>query len=595
MRPRRAAAAAARMLRVPSSSPSVIAISDSESDAFVPPDVVDNEDVDFDGQAASASSSLVPSDSGSDPGSGQRGRKRKRAGPRPRQAAGRANSRTNDDIEDCVRPHGSEYHSVNAVAEKQQKLLDWFEDVRDARGMPWRKRYDAAATAEEKGQRAYEIWVSEVMLQQTQVATVIDYWNRWMARWPTIADLAKADLEEVNAVWRGLGYYRRAKSLLAGAAVITGSEEYNQRLPSDPSVLEKNVPGVGRYTAGAICSMAYGVRTPIVDGNIHRVLTRLLGVYATQTAPATIRFLWDAAEALVDALPRRLSLGIAGDWNQALMELGATVCRPVPVCGECPLREVCNAHAEADMAKPPPPPTGVDCTLCEPVPGEMAVTVFPMKKMKKESRVEHEAVVITEWQSEGVTRWLFLKRPEKGLLAGLFEPPTTVVPATGAVEQLAAGLTFVTDLVGDIEDAFEEHVVIGPITHIFSHINMTYHVQRLVLRGERPEPKNGQWLSLEEVSDANVGTGVKKCWASVYGVWGEGEVGTVKLPKPKKELSAKRVRKEPVVKKVKKDPARRLTEEGARVFKKVCMPVMPKRGASAKEVKAEVEVVGLDD
>ncbi|BEJ17752.1 hypothetical protein CspHIS471_0700200 [Cutaneotrichosporon sp. HIS471] len=595
MRPRRAAAAAARALRVPSSSPSVIAISDSESDAFVPPDVVDKGDVDFDGQAASASSSLVPSDSGSDPESGQKGKKRKRAGPRPRQAAGRANSRRNDDIEDCVRPHGPEYHSVNAVARKQQKLLDWFEDVRDARGMPWRKRYDAAATAEEKGQRAYKIWVSEVMLQQTQVATVIDYWNRWMAKWPTIADLAKADLEEVNAVWRGLGYYRRAKSLLAGAAVITGSEEYNQRLPSDPSVLEKNVPGVGRYTAGAICSMAYGVRTPIVDGNIHRVLTRLLGVHATQTAPDTIRFLWDAAEALVDALPRRLSLGIAGDWNQALMELGATVCRPVPVCGECPLREVCNAHAEVDMAKPPPQPTGVDCTLCEPVPGEMAVTVFPMKKIKKESRVEHEAVVITEWQSEGETRWLFLKRPEKGLLAGLFEPPTTAVPATGTVDQLATGLTFVTDLVGDVEDAFEEHAVVGPVTHIFSHINMTYHVQRLVLRGERPEPKNGQWLSLEEVSDANVGTGVKKCWASVYGVWGEGEVGTVKVPKPKKELSAKRVKKETVVRKVKKDPARRVKEEGARVVKKVCMPVMPKRGASAKEVKAEVEVVGLDD
>lgn len=144
-----------------------------------------------------------------------------------------------------------------------------------------------------------------------------------------------------------------------------------ERLPSDPDVLEKGVPGVGRYTAGAICSMAYGVRTPIVscflhgilstqlsqadshkvDGNIHRVLTRLLALHAPQTSPDTIRFLWSAAEALVDALPRGLGRGIAGDWNQALMELGATVCKPVsPACGGCPVRDGCKAYAEAEVS-----------------------------------------------------------------------------------------------------------------------------------------------------------------------------------------------------------------------------------------------------
>lgn len=112
-------------------------------------------------------------------------------------------------------------------------------------------------------------------------------------------------------------------------------------------MFEKQIPGVGRYTAGAITSMAYGVRTPIVDGNVHRVLTRLLALHAPQTAPATIRFLWDKAEALVDALPKGLGKGIAGDWNQGLMELGATVCRPTgPDCAGCPLQPACHAYAE---------------------------------------------------------------------------------------------------------------------------------------------------------------------------------------------------------------------------------------------------------
>lgn len=112
-------------------------------------------------------------------------------------------------------------------------------------------------------------------------------------------------------------------------------------------MLEKQIPGVGRYTAGAIASMAYGVRTPIVDGNVHRVLTRLLALHAPQTAPATIRSLWDKAEALVDALPKGLGKGIAGDWNQGLMELGATVCRPTgPDCSGCPLQTACHAYAE---------------------------------------------------------------------------------------------------------------------------------------------------------------------------------------------------------------------------------------------------------
>lgn len=168
------------------------------------------------------------------------------------------------DIEDC-RPHAASHHSVKTLKTAIPKLLEWFESIREKRQMPWRKPYDPSLTLRQKGQRAYEIWVSEVMLQQTQVTTVIPYWKRWMEKWPTILDLAKADLEEVNAAWRGLGYYRRAKNLLLGSQRIAGDAKYDGRLPEDPARLEKEVEGVGRYTAGAICSMAYGVKTPIVS------------------------------------------------------------------------------------------------------------------------------------------------------------------------------------------------------------------------------------------------------------------------------------------------------------------------------------------
>lgn len=163
----------------------------------------------------------------------------------------------------------------------------------------------------------------------------------------------------------------------------------------------------------------------------------------------------------------------------------------------------------------------------------------------------------------------------------------------GAADQLAAGLAFVTDVLGDVEDAFEEHAAVAPVAHIFSHINMTYHVQRLVLRGDRPEPKRGEWLSLDEVTNANVGTGVKKCWASVYGVWGGCEVGKGKAGQPrplKKEPAAKRAKKEPGAKKPKKEQAKATKSEAGRVTRKVRMPAMPK-----KEVTAEVEVVVIDD
>ncbi|KAK8864250.1 A/G-specific adenine glycosylase [Kwoniella newhampshirensis] len=525
------------------------------------------------------------------------------------------------DMEDVVvrRSHGEEYHDIVSIVGLQELLLSWFEDVREKRGMPWRKRYDPTLSMEEKGQRAYEVSyrlvlkvrssivadvlqdLGEVMLQQTQVATVIAYWQKWIATWPTVADLAKADTEEVNAAWRGLGYYRRARSLLAGAKTVMGNPKYKGRLPDDPAVLEKEIDGVGRYTAGAICSMAYGVRTPIVDGNIHRLLTRLLAVHAPQTAPATIKFLWSSAEQLVDRLPEGEGMkGIAGDWNQALMELGSQICKPIsPECNACPLRSECKAFAE--LSTPPPEPMQSECTLCAPIPVSTpanripSVMVFPMRKEKKASRVEQETVSVIEWHgANGQRKWLFAKRPEKGLLAGLFEPPTAPVEADAdpseRLENSMATLSKYIAIVGEertkLKSAGRE---VASIPHIFSHINMTYYIYHYMTTSptESPPaiktsaPANTVWLDEAGVESANIGTGVKKVWAEIYGSWGIFDPTSMSMSSIKKgNMNNKRkALTDQKMKKSLEDPA----VEG-KIVKKIMMPVMPKR----KDVKVAI-------
>ncbi|WVQ82164.1 A/G-specific adenine glycosylase [Cryptococcus sp. DSM 104549] len=587
-------------MRAPSSSPSVYSVPDSEEE-----------------------SDYAPSPSKSKPTNN----KRKRVASKPAAAGkGKPKAKANAkeeivDIEDVGasvnRPHGEGYHGIEGIVGVQDALLGWFEDAREKRGMPWRKRYDPSLSTEEKGQRAYEVSLlkddpededaalmtpadmGEVMLQQTQVATVIAYWQKWIARWPTIADLAKADIEEVNAAWRGLGYYRRARSLLAGAKTVMGSAKYKGRLPDDPAVLEKEIDGVGRYTAGAICSMAYGVQTPIVDGNVHRLLTRLLALHAPQTAPSTIKFLWAAADQLVGRLPGDKA-GVAGDWNQALMELGSQVCKPVgPDCSACPLQTGCKAYTETSAPPPPPSATSKTCTLCAPIPLTSdadadripSVTVFPMRKEKKASRVEEEVVCVIQWRGEGCEdRWLFVKRPEKGLLAGLFEPPTTPVTAgLSAAERLDASRTATFNLfAAGAESVSPEQYVerdVGNIPHVFSHINMTYHIHHLLLNtpGDAPpllmsdNARPAVWLDAAGVESANVGTGVKKVWAEVYGAWGMFVAGGKKAAPAAKKA---KVGKEKEVK-----PSGEMRD--GKLYKKVMMPVVASRKKVAEEV-AEV-------
>jgi A/G-specific adenine glycosylase len=200
--------------------------------------------------------------------------------------------------------------------------------------MPWRSTRDP-----------YRIWVSEVMLQQTQVATALPYYKAFLDRFPRLDALARARPDSVLAAWSGLGYYRRARHLHAAARLVV--REHGGRVPSDPESF-RALPGVGRYTVGAVLSICFDRPLPVLDGNVARVLSRLYALPAAIRDPRGARALWAIATELVPAKE-------PGDWNQALMELGATVCVPrAPRCGECPVARWCRARARGRVAEFPP-------------------------------------------------------------------------------------------------------------------------------------------------------------------------------------------------------------------------------------------------
>jgi A/G-specific adenine glycosylase len=210
-------------------------------------------------------------------------------------------------------------------------LLGWYE--RQRRDLPWRRLRDP-----------YAIWVSEVMLQQTQVKTVLDYYERWMQRFPTVSALARAREADVLHAWQGLGYYSRAKSLLEAAREIDA--RHGGAIPRDPSAL-RALPGIGPYSAGAIASIAFGLPEPVVDGNVARVLTRAFALRGDPARAPLRAGLWELARSLIPE-------GRASDFNQALMELGATVCLPrAPRCEQCPLADGCEGKRQGIAAELP--------------------------------------------------------------------------------------------------------------------------------------------------------------------------------------------------------------------------------------------------
>jgi A/G-specific adenine glycosylase len=268
-------------------------------------------------------------------------------------------------------------------------LLHWYEGKK--RDLPWRQTRDP-----------YAIWVSEMMLQQTQVATVIPYWTRWMDRFPTVAALANAPLDDVLASWQGLGYYARARNLHKAAKAIV--ENHAGIFPTAyEDVLA--LPGIGRYTAGAICSIALGQDVPIVDANVIRVLCRVYGITGDPKSLVVQNRLWELATELIPA-------GQAREFNQAMMELGALICDSKPRCEICPVQSICDAFASGN-------PTALPQFAPKPV--------FTQQ-------VDVSAVI---FHPEDNQRLLLIRRPEEGLWGGLWETPRVTATDSETISQAA--------------------------------------------------------------------------------------------------------------------------------------------------------------
>nr|XP_011762280.1 adenine DNA glycosylase isoform X3 [Macaca nemestrina] len=326
----------------------------------------------------------------------------------------------------------SPYHLFRDVAEVtafRRSLLSWYDQ--EKRDLPWRRR---AEDEVDPDRWAYAVWVSEVMLQQTQVATVINYYTGWMQKWPTLQDLASASLEEVNQLWAGLGYYSRGRRLQEGARKVV--EELGGHMPRTAETLQQLLPGVGRYTAGAIASIAFGQATGVVDGNVARVLCRVRAIGADPSSTLVSQRLWGLAQQLVD--PAR-----PGDFNQAAMELGATVCTPQrPLCSQCPVQSLCRARQRVEREQllasrslsgnPDVEECALNtgqCQLClpasEPWDQTLGVVNFPRKASRKPPREESSATCVLEQPGAlGGAQILLVQRPNSGLLAGLWEFPS---------------------------------------------------------------------------------------------------------------------------------------------------------------------------
>lgn len=310
----------------------------------------------------------------------------------------------------------------------RSRLLAWYRSTR--RALPWRE----APTP-------YAVWLCEVMSQQTRIETMLPYWRRFLARWPTAADLAAASLEEVLSEWSGLGYYSRARNLHAAARVVADGG-----LPQTAKGW-RELPGVGRYTAAAITSIALGHDEAVVDGNVERVICRVEDIAEDPRGSATRK----RVEAFAFAW---LARGSAGDWNQALMELGARLCTPKkPECAVCPLAEDCKALEAGTVLERP-------------------------NKPRKQKQREVSAIAAVIRRSDAV--WM-ARRPLDALLGGLWELPSGVDLA-----QLRARCGHV--VLG------ETH---GSVRHVFSHRKLT-----LTVRGGRLDAPaaldfytEGRWLS----------------------------------------------------------------------------------------------------
>jgi A/G-specific adenine glycosylase len=340
------------------------------------------------------------------------------------------------------------------AARLRAPLLRWY--GRAKRDLPWRRTKDP-----------YAIWVSEAMLQQTTVAAVVPYWERFLERFPDLKTLASSREDDVLAAWSGLGYYRRARALREGAIAVM--ERHGGRVPRELHALI-DLPGIGRYTAGAIASVAFGDEVPVVDGNVKRVFSRLFAMRGEPSA-ARERAYWSIAAALVaGAAP--------GDWNQALMELGATVCTPrEPRCDECPLARWCRGRA---LGRP---------------------TAFPRREQAAPVRIVPVAVAWVERRS----RVLLERRHPDGPFRGVWDLPAAIVPSG-----VKAGRAIVRAVSERHGLRLRDRGVLVKAKHSILATRLTIEVVNAVPTFPVPRRVSLRWVSLDRLSEVPISGATSK-------------------------------------------------------------------------------------
>ncbi len=331
--------------------------------------------------------------------------------------------------------------SIQQKSKIQTQLLRWFE--KNGRDLPWRKTGDP-----------YAIWISEIMLQQTQVGTVIPYYQNFLNSFPSVYHLAKANLSKVLRVWEGLGYYSRARNLHRASKMIVN--HFQGKIPDNPRDL-LSLPGIGRSTSGAILSFAYNKEEPILDGNAKRVLSRLFAISGRKTR--TERLLWRISESLI---PK----GRSNPFNQALMDLGSMLCTPKePQCPHCPLQNNCKGKVLGNPEK------------------------YPTKEIKK--RVPHIDAISAVVQKDG--KVLLNRRPPKGLLGGLWEFPNWEIKDKRTSRLRLRLRNYIKK---DIGMNVKVKEFIGTFQQTYSHFKLTLHVYHCqALNGK----EKGRWVPLQSL------------------------------------------------------------------------------------------------
>ncbi len=340
--------------------------------------------------------------------------------------------------------------SMNGLKEDlpqlRRSLLTWYQN--SGRELPWRS-----------SREPYEIWISEIMLQQTQVKTVIPYYQRWLATFPTVETLANADLQQVLKLWQGLGYYARARHLHACSQAIV--QQYDGVFPDQLEAILK-LPGIGRTTAGGILSAAFNQPISILDGNVKRVLARLTAL--TIPPSEAIKSLWQLSDTILDPKHPR-------QFNQALMDLGATLCTPKnPQCSQCPWQSFCQAY---------------QLNLQSKLPMRKASTPLPHKMIG----------VAVIWNDQG--QILIDKRPAKGLLGGLWEFPGGKLEENETIQDC---------ILREIREELGIEIEIGDylmtLDHAYTHFKITlnvYHCRHLSGEPQPLESDEIRWVTLDEI------------------------------------------------------------------------------------------------